>query len=106
WLVLAGFASGLFLVPLYAFLQESAGGHRRGRILAAVGLLDSLAGIGSTLVFVLVASGSTLDWEPPAQLFMLAALTLAMTAYALWHLPHQTACAVMRAFGPIFYRVR
>ena len=41
-LILAGFATGLFLVPLYAFIQNQAGHHRRGRILAGVSLLDSL----------------------------------------------------------------
>ena len=58
WLVVGGFASGFFLVPLYAYLQETAGSHRRGRILAAVGLMDSAGGLAANGLFALVASGT------------------------------------------------
>lgn len=105
WLVVAGFASGLFLVPLYAYVQETAGGHRRGRVLAAVGLLDSGAGLAANGLFYLFASAEMLDWGPSTQLFTLAAFTLLMTGYALRHLPHQTVCMVMRLGGRLFYKV-
>ncbi len=106
WLVVAGFASGLFLVPLYAFVQEMAGAHRRGRVLAAVGLLDSSAGLAANGLFYLFASQDTLDWEPATQLFALAGLTVLMLAFSLKHLPHQTLCTVMRLIGPVFYKVK
>ncbi|HVU18668.1 MAG TPA: MFS transporter [Candidatus Didemnitutus sp.] len=106
WLVVAGFASGFFLVPLYAYIQETAGEARRGRILAAVGLLDSGAGLLANAVFYLFAGERMLGWAPSTQIFVLTLGTLAMLAYALWHLPHQAACAVMRLIGPLFYRVR
>jgi acyl-[acyl-carrier-protein]-phospholipid O-acyltransferase/long-chain-fatty-acid--[acyl-carrier-protein] ligase len=101
WLIVAGFASGFFLVPLYTFIQETAGGHRRGRVLAAVGLLDSIAGLAANGLFVVVAGDTMLDWSPATQLFLLAAVTLGMLGFALWHLPHQTLCTVMRLIGPI-----
>lgn len=106
WLVVAGFGSGLFLVPLYAFIQETAGDHRRGRVLAAVGLLDSSVGFVANGLFFALASDHLLNWGPALQLFALCAVTLAMLGYALWHLPHQTVCTVMRLIGPVFYRVR
>jgi len=106
WLVIAGFSTGLFLVPLYAFIQERAGSHRRGRILAGVSLLDSLVGLGASLFYGAVAGDRALDWSPQVQFFLLTAVALAMLAYALYHLPHQTACTVMRLIGPLFYRVR
>jgi len=141
WLVIGGFASGFFLVPLYAFIQETAGEHRRGRILAAVGLLDSSGGLLANGLFALLASGSvyaardwtvhhvmafagegvaklvsglffvfsafgSLPWEPRTQLFTLTGLALLMLVYALWQLPHQTLCTVMRLIGPLFYRVK
>ncbi len=106
WLVVAGFASGLFLVPLYAYLQETAGAHRRGRILAAVGLLDSSAGLAANGLFWLLASQKTLDWDPDTQLCALAGLTALMTVFGLKHLPHQTLCTVMRLIGPVFYKVK
>lgn len=106
WLITAGFATGLFLVPLYAFIQQRAGDHRRGRILAGVSLLDSLVGLAASLIYGLIAGDDALGWSSHAQYFLLTAITLAMLAYALKHLPHQTACTVMRLIGPIFYRVR
>jgi acyl-[acyl-carrier-protein]-phospholipid O-acyltransferase/long-chain-fatty-acid--[acyl-carrier-protein] ligase len=106
WIVVAGFASGFFLVPLYAYIQEAAGDHRRGRILAGVGLLDSSAGLAASGVYVLLASPNILHWTPQAQWFALTAASLAMLAFGLWVLPHQTVCTVMRLIGPLFYKVR
>ncbi len=105
-LVMAGFATGLFLVPLFAFVQQQAGDHRRGRILAGVYLLDSTAGLAVTGAYLLIAGDALLHWTPETQLFLLAAATLAMLAYGLYHLPHQTVCTLMRLIGPIFYRVK
>ena len=106
WLIVAGFASGLFLVPLYAFIQETSGDHRRGRVLAAIGLLDSIAGLAANGLFVIFAGEGLLNWDAATQLFALAASTLVMLCYGLWHLPHQTVCTVMRLIGPVFYRVK
>ncbi len=106
WLVIAGFASGLFLVPLFAFVQQESGDERRGRILASVGLLDSLAGLAASAMFWALASDRGLHWGPSGQFFALAGLTLVLLAYALHHLPHQTVCTLMRMIGPFFYRVR
>ncbi|MBL9215083.1 MAG: MFS transporter, partial [Opitutaceae bacterium] len=105
-LIAAGFASGLFLVPLYAFIQQQAGDHRRGRVLAGVSLLDSAVGLGASLLYGGLAGDNTLGWTVQAQFFALAAATLAMVGYGLWHLPHQTVCTAMRLVGPLFYRVR
>ncbi len=105
-LIACGFASGLFLVPLYAFIQERAGDHRRGRILAGVSLLDSLAGVLASGLYWLVAADARLGWSVHVQWFFLAAITLGMLVFALRHLPHQTVCTVMRVIGPLFYRVK
>ena len=106
WLAISGFASGLFLVPLYAFIQEAAGDHRRGRVLAGVGLLDSLATFAGSTVFVLVASDSTFDLQPAPQFFMLGGITLAMLAFALRHTSSATGHLALRAASALFYRVR
>jgi acyl-[acyl-carrier-protein]-phospholipid O-acyltransferase/long-chain-fatty-acid--[acyl-carrier-protein] ligase len=105
-LAVTGFSTGFFLVPLYAFIQENAGDHRRGRVLAGVALLDSLAGAAAAGVYSVVASDAALGWSVGTQFYLMAAMTAAMLFYALWHIPHHTACTVMRLIGPIFYRVR
>ncbi len=105
-LIYAGFASGLFLVPLYAFVQQRAGAHRRGRVLAGVSLLDSAAGLAVAGLYWVVASDGMFGWSTRTQFLGLAGVTFVMVVYALWHLPHQTVCTVMRFFGSIFYRVK
>jgi len=105
-LIGAGYASGLFLVPLYAFIQQHAGDKRRGRILAGVSLLDSSVGLAAAGVYWVLAADDMLGLSVRSQFLVLAGLTFAMLGYALWHLPHQTVCTVMRFFGPIFYRVK
>jgi acyl-[acyl-carrier-protein]-phospholipid O-acyltransferase/long-chain-fatty-acid--[acyl-carrier-protein] ligase len=105
-LIATGFSSGFFLVPLYAFIQEKAGDHRRGRMLAGVSLLDSVAGMAAAGIYGLVASDAALGWSVQTQFFLMAAVSLAMLAYALYHLPHQTVCTVMRLVGRIFYKVK
>ncbi len=105
-LIVGGFSSGFFLVPLYAYIQQRAANERRGRTLAGVSLLDSLAGFFASGLYLLVAGDQTLGWLPSSQIFLLAALTLGMLLYGLWHIPHHTVCTVMRLIGPIFYRVK
>ena len=106
WLVLAGFSSGLFLVPLYAYVQQQAGDHRRGRILAGVSLLDSAVGLGASLLYGVLAGDRGLTWSMPTQLFFLTGVTVLMVGYGLHHLPYQTLCTAMRVIGRIFYRVK
>lgn len=105
-LIGAGYSSGLFLVPLYAFIQQNAGDHRRGRILAGVSLLDSSVGLAAAGLYGLLATDDMLALSTRTQFVVLAVLTGLMVIYALWHLPHQTVTTVMRFFGPIFYRVK
>ena len=105
-LVIAGFASGLFLVPLYAFIQQNAGDDRRGRILAGVGLFDSLAGLAGIVLYTTTAADRTLDLSPVGHLRLLAGLTLVMLVYSLRHTGHQAVCVVLRTISALFYRVR
>ncbi|MFA5058929.1 MAG: AMP-binding protein, partial [Opitutaceae bacterium] len=106
WLALAGFASGLYLVPLYAFIQQMAGSHRRGRILAAVGLLDSLAGAAGFGLFALLAYDRLFNLRASTQFFVLAGLTLVMLGYSLRHVSYHAVSVVLRAISALFYRVR
>jgi len=103
---IAGFASGLFLVPLYAFIQREAGDHRRGRILAAVGLLDSAATFVAGNCFIVLASNHALDLSPAVQFWVLGGLTLAALVYALRFVSHHVVNFMLRMISAAFYRVR
>jgi acyl-[acyl-carrier-protein]-phospholipid O-acyltransferase/long-chain-fatty-acid--[acyl-carrier-protein] ligase len=105
-LILAGFSTGLFLAPLYAFVQQKAGNHRRGRVLAGIGFLDSIAGLLAYALYRVIASDDALGWSVPAQYFFLALCALLMFVWGVRHIPHQTVCTIMRVVGPIFYRVK
>jgi acyl-[acyl-carrier-protein]-phospholipid O-acyltransferase/long-chain-fatty-acid--[acyl-carrier-protein] ligase len=106
WLALAGFSSGLFIVPLYAFIQQNAGNHRRGRVLAGVGMLDSLAGVAGSGLFVLAASDRMLNLTPAAQFLLIAGLALGLLVYSLRHVSHNAVHLALRALSALFYRVR
>jgi acyl-[acyl-carrier-protein]-phospholipid O-acyltransferase/long-chain-fatty-acid--[acyl-carrier-protein] ligase len=73
WLAGIGFAGGLFVVPLNAWLQEKAGAHEKGRILATNNFAN--------MVGVIAASGTlwllhdALHWSPSA---IFVALGIAM----------------------------
>ena len=105
-LAVAGFASGLYLVPLYAFIQQMAGDHRRGRIMAGVGLLDSLSGAAGFGLFALLAYDRLFNLSPRLQFFVLAGFTLAGLLYALRHTMHHTISLVLRGLSALFYRIR
>jgi len=53
-IVAVGFASGFFLVPLSAHLQDKIAPDQRGRVLSAQNLLVSISGIGAILASTLM----------------------------------------------------
>ena len=85
WLAGAGFAGGLFIVPLNAFLQEHAGREEKGRLLATNNFLN--------MIGVVLASGALylfhdlLHWTPSHILAGLGVLTLVATTYIAWLVP-------------------
>lgn len=75
-----GFASGFFLVPLVAFLQDEAEDKYRGRVLSATALLTSLAG------FLAIATGKSLQMlglSASAQVLLFVLPMLVVTLFIL-----------------------
>lgn len=78
-LTLLGLAGGLFIVPLYALMQERAEAKERARIVAANNVLNALFMVGAALFAIaLRAAGLSL----PSLLLATAALSLVATAVA------------------------
>jgi acyl-[acyl-carrier-protein]-phospholipid O-acyltransferase/long-chain-fatty-acid--[acyl-carrier-protein] ligase len=75
WLTGIGFAGGLFVVPLNAWLQEKAGIHEKGRLLATNNFANMVGVIAASAVLLLLHD--ILHWSPAA-IFIL--LGIAMTA--------------------------
>jgi len=104
WLAASGFAGGLFIVPLNAFLQEAAAPREKGRLLATNGFLNSIG--------VLLASGALyllhdlLRWSPSLILVAVGVLTLAATIVIAWIVPAALIRFSIWCLTRIFFRVR
>ncbi len=99
-----GFTSGLFIVPINAFLQARARDEERGRVIAANNLLTNIAGIGA--VFVQYLLSQTLGLSVSEQFFILAAPAAGVAVYILFLLPDSLVALVVRMLLRGFYRVR
>jgi acyl-[acyl-carrier-protein]-phospholipid O-acyltransferase/long-chain-fatty-acid--[acyl-carrier-protein] ligase len=104
WLAAAGFAGGLFIVPLNAYLQEAAAPREKGRLLATNSFVNSLG--------VLLASGvlyllhDLLRWNPSGILAAVGVLTLAATVVIACTVPAAFIRFVIWCLTRIFFRVR
>ncbi len=104
WLAVAGFAGGVFIVPLNAFLQENAGVEEKGRLMATNNFLN--------MIGVVLASGSLylfhdlLHWTPSHILAALGVLTLAATIYIAWLVPAPLVRLVLWTFANFFFKIR
>ena len=104
WLAVAGFAGGLFIVPLNAFLQEHAEPEEKGRLLATNNFLN--------MIGVVLASGSLylfhdlLGWTPSHILAALGVLTLVATVYIAWLVPAPLVRLILWSIANILFKIR
>jgi acyl-[acyl-carrier-protein]-phospholipid O-acyltransferase/long-chain-fatty-acid--[acyl-carrier-protein] ligase len=103
-LAAAGFAGGLFIVPLNAFLQERAEPEEKGRLLATNNFLN--------MIGVVFASGALylfhdlLRWTPSHILAALGVLTLAATVYIAWLVPAPLVRLIVWSLANLFFKIR
>jgi len=104
WLAGAGFAGGLFIVPLNAFLQEHAEPEEKGRLLATNNFLN--------MIGVVLASGALylfhdlLSWTPPHILAALGVLTIMATIYIAWLVPAPLVRLIVWSLANLFFKIR
>ncbi len=103
-LVGLGFSGGLFLVPLYAFLQDRAGDDRRGRILAAVNVMEGMGGVAAAVAYVGMARW--LGLSSSAQFLVLLLPTVLVGLYLIRLLPENFVRTVVRCAAYPFYRFK
>jgi len=95
-----GISSGLYAVPLAAFLQQNSPRIRRGQILAATNFVSFSAMLFASLVFWVARS---LLGESAGRIFLVAAsLTVAVLIPMVYYLPHQ----IIRALGRLGRGIR
>jgi acyl-[acyl-carrier-protein]-phospholipid O-acyltransferase / long-chain-fatty-acid--[acyl-carrier-protein] ligase len=104
WLAVAGFAGGLFIVPLNAFLQEHAEPEEKGRLLATNNFLN--------MIGVVLASGALylfhdlLRWTPSHILAALGGLTLIATVYIAWLVPAPLVRLILWSIANLLFKIR
>src|SRR5262249_55012531 len=104
WLAAAGFAGGLFIVPLNAFLQEKADAQGKGRLIATNSFFNAIAiGFASGLLYVL---HDLMHWTPSAIFAGLGVVTLAATLYIAWLVPESLVRFIIWCVTQLFFRVR
>ncbi len=102
-LALVGFAGGCFMVPIQAFIQDQAEPEKRGRVLASMNLLDSLAGVAAVLCLILLKLAG-LGFR--GQFWVLAALMVVASVYVVRLLPHYLLRFVLLLAVRLIYKVR
>ena len=104
WLTAAGFAGGLFFVPLNAFLQERSGQQEKGRMLATNNFFNTVG--------MLLAAGllsflhDRLHWQATTILTALGVLTLVATIYAVSLLPADILRLLLFGLSRVLFKVR
>jgi len=86
-LVGIGVCGGLFIVPLYAFIQHETPQHKRARIIAALNVINALFMVMSALTGILVLG--VLDVGIPG-FFLLLSMANGLVLIAVWRLGRRT----------------
>lgn len=102
-LALVGFMGGCYMVPIQAFIQDTAAPEKRGRVLASMNLLDSLAGVAAVLCLALLKMAG-MGFR--GQFWLLAALMVVTTVYVVRLLPHYLLRFLLLTVVRMIYKVR
>jgi acyl-[acyl-carrier-protein]-phospholipid O-acyltransferase/long-chain-fatty-acid--[acyl-carrier-protein] ligase len=104
WLAGSGFAGGLFIVPLNAYLQEAAGPREKGRLLATNSFVNSLGILLASAALYLLHD--VLHFSPSGILIASGTLTLAATAAIACVVPAAFTRFLIWSVSRLFFRVR
>ncbi len=103
-LTLLGISGGFFVVPVNALLQHLPKRKDKGSVLAANGLLTSLAALLASVLFLVLKR--TIGVEANVILLLIGTVTIAATVYAMTLVPDSLARLVLWGLTHTFYRVR
>ena len=100
---LLGLSGGLFIVPLEASLQQSAGEQTKGRVIAAANVLTfSAVFVGSAYRLILT---NVFHLGPDRVLLVMGLMSLAATAYVFTILPAAAVRLCLWLLTHTFYRI-
>jgi acyl-[acyl-carrier-protein]-phospholipid O-acyltransferase/long-chain-fatty-acid--[acyl-carrier-protein] ligase len=104
WLAGIGFAGGLFVVPLNAWLQEKAGAKEKGRILATNSFVNTLGIIVASATLWLLHDHA--GWTPSSIFLALGAVMLAGTLAVCIIMPAVSVRFALFCVAKCLFRVR
>lgn len=104
YLLLLGISGGIFIVPLYALMQQRAPENQRARVIAALNIYNSLFMVGSAVLGIVCLTVLELTI---VQLFIvLSVMNILMAAYLFMQVPVFVVRFLVWALTHTIYRVR
>lgn len=85
YLLLLGASGGVFIVPLYALMQQRAKPSERAQVIAALNIYNSLFMVGSAILGIICLS--VLELSIPQLFLLLAALNFLVAGYLFLQVP-------------------
>ena len=98
-----GFCAGMFMVPLYSFIQDRCEPGERARVLAGVGFVDSVAG---SIANLCVLSMLAVKLPSATQLMIMGVLTVAAFIASIRIIPADFVRLLCTTLMRVIYRVR
>ncbi len=103
-LLFLGISGGFFVVPVNALIQSIPERKDKGSVLAANGLLTSLAAFFAAVVFLILKS--TIGVDANIIVLLIGIVTVGATIYAIWLVPDALARLLLWGLTRTFYRLR
>lgn len=85
YLLLLGASGGMFIVPLYALMQQRAKVNQRAQVIAALNIYNSLFMVGSAVLGIVCLT--VLDMTIPQLFTLLAVMNLLVAVYLFMQVP-------------------
>ncbi|GAB2657425.1 MFS transporter [Vibrio panuliri] len=104
YLLLLGASGGVFIVPLYALMQQRAKATQRAQVVAALNIYNSLFMVGSAVLGIVCLS--VLELSIPQLFLLLAALNLLVAVYLFIQVPIFVVRFLVWVITHTMYRVQ
>lgn len=104
YLLLLGASGGIFIVPLYAMMQQRAKVTERAQVIAALNIYNSMFMVCSAILGIICLT--VLELSIPQFFMLLAALNLMVTCYLFYQVPVFVVRFLMWIVTHTMYRVK
>ncbi|GGP99221.1 MFS transporter [Shewanella ulleungensis] len=103
-LFLVGLSGGLFIVPLYAFIQTRAEKQECAQAIAANNIINALFMVGSAVLSIVLLG--VFSWSIPELFTLIGVLNLVVLIYVYSQVPEFTQRFISYLLSHVMYRVK